>query len=81
MDIKILGSGCSKCITLEHRARQALVHLGRSDTDDTITKVTDFVDIASFGVMTTPALVVDEQVIVTGKVPSVTRLKTLLQDR
>lgn len=78
MDIKILGSGCSNCITLEERTRQALSDLGRTDTDDTVTKVTDFVDIASYGVMSTPALVVDERVILAGKLPSVSQLKTLL---
>jgi small redox-active disulfide protein 2 len=80
MDIKILGSGCSNCITLEQRTRQALTDLGRSDDDDRITKVTDFADIASYGVMSTPALVVDEQVLVAGKVLSVSQLKTLLQN-
>jgi small redox-active disulfide protein 2 len=80
MDIKILGSGCSNCITLEQRTRQALTDLGRSDDDDRITKVTDFADIASYGVMSTPALVVDEQVLVAGKVLSVSQLTTLLQD-
>lgn len=80
MDIKILGSGCSNCITLEQRTRQALTDLGRTETNDTITKVTDFVDIASYGVMSTPALVIDEQVVVAGKVPSVGQLKTLLQN-
>ncbi|HSJ35127.1 MAG TPA: thioredoxin family protein [Acidimicrobiia bacterium] len=78
MDIKILGSGCSNCITLEERTRQALADLGRTDTEDTVTKVTDFVDIASYGVMSTPALVVDEQVVLAGKLPSVSQLKTLL---
>jgi small redox-active disulfide protein 2 len=80
MDIKILGSGCSNCITLEQRTRQALSDLGRTDTDDTITKVTDFVDIASYGVMSTPALVIDEQVVVAGKMPSVTQLLQMLQN-
>lgn len=79
MDIKILGSGCPNCITLEHRARRALVDLGRDETDDSISKVTDFIDIASYGVMSTPALVVDEQVVLAGKVPTVTQLKALLQ--
>lgn len=78
MDIKILGSGCSNCITLEERTRRALSDLGRTDTDDTVTKVTDFVDIASYGVMSTPALVVDEQVVLAGKLPSVSQLTALL---
>lgn len=80
MDIKILGSGCSNCITLEERTRRALSDLGRTDTDDTVTKVTDFADIAAYGVMATPALVVDEQVVLSGKVPTVARLMSLLHD-
>lgn len=80
MDIKILGSGCSNCITLEQRTRQALSDLGRTATDDTVTKVTDFADIAAYGVMATPALVVDEQVVLSGKVPTVARLMSLLHD-
>jgi small redox-active disulfide protein 2 len=80
MDIKILGSGCSNCITLEQRTRQALSDLGRTGTDDTITKVTDFADIVSYGVMSTPALVIDEQVVVAGKMPSVTQLQEMLQN-
>lgn len=80
MDIKILGSGCSNCITLEQRTRQALTDLGRNDDDDRITKVTDFADIASYGVMSTPALVIDEQLVLAGKVPTVSRLMSLLQN-
>lgn len=80
MDIKILGSGCSNCITLEQRTRQALSDLGRTATDDTVTKVTDIADIAAYGVMATPALVVDEQVVLSGKVPTVARLMSLLHD-
>lgn len=76
MDIKILGSGCRNCVTLEQRTRQALADLGRDG--DTITKVTDFVDIASYGVMSTPALVIDEQVVSAGKMPSVSQLVTML---
>lgn len=76
MDIKILGSGCRNCATLEQRTRQALAELDRDG--DTITKVTDFVDIASYGVMSTPALVIDEQVVSAGKMPSVPQLVTML---
>lgn len=63
--IKILGSGCKKCNALEEAARQALAELGM---DDKIDHVTDFSKIASYGVMSTPALVVDGKVVSFGKV-------------
>lgn len=63
--VKVLGSGCSKCNALEAAAKEALAELGM---DTAIDHVTDFVEIASYGVMTTPALVVDEKVVSTGKV-------------
>jgi len=65
MVIKILGSGCKKCITLTENTKEALTALGR---EAQIIKVTDFVEIAAFGVMTTPALVIDEMVVSFGKV-------------
>lgn len=65
MLIKILGTGCKKCITLSDNTRVALAELGR---EAQIVKVTDFAEIAAFGVMSTPALVIDEQVVSAGKV-------------
>lgn len=63
--IKVLGSGCAKCNQLERAVFEALVQLGM---DTAIEHVTDFTKIAAYGVMTTPALVVDEKVISYGKV-------------
>ncbi len=68
MVIKVLGSGCKNCDRLEAVAREAVERLG---FDATIEHVRDFADIMSYGVMTTPALVVDEQVKLAGRVPSV----------
>lgn len=65
MLIKILGTGCKKCIALSDNTRAALAELGR---EAQIVKVTDFAEIAAFGVMSTPALVIDEQVVSAGKV-------------
>jgi len=65
MIIKILGSGCKKCITLAENTKEALAALGR---EAQIVKVTDFSEIAAFGVMSTPALVIDETVVSFGKV-------------
>lgn len=63
--IKILGSGCKKCNELETATHEALLSLGM---DDSIEHITDFAQIASYGVMTTPALVVDGKVVSYGKV-------------
>ncbi len=65
MTIKILGSGCKNCIALAENTKAALTQLG---IEAEIVKVTDFKDIAAYGVMSTPALVVDECVVSYGKV-------------
>lgn len=75
MIVKVLGSGCANCATLEKRTAEALEMLGLNSE---IEKVTDFADIASYGVMSTPALVVDDQLLLAGRVPSVDELQTLL---
>jgi small redox-active disulfide protein 2 len=76
MDVKVLGPGCRNCVTLEARTRDALDGLG---LDATIEKVTDPATIAGYGILSTPGLVVDGEVVVAGKVPSVRQLKTLLE--
>ena len=63
--VKVLGSGCAKCNALESAAKDALAELGM---DTTIDHVTDFTQIAAYGVMSTPALVVDGKVVSFGKV-------------
>jgi len=63
--VKVLGSGCAKCNALEAATKAALEQLGM---DTTIEHVTDFAKIAAYGVMTTPALVVDGKVVSYGKV-------------
>ncbi|WP_114520859.1 thioredoxin family protein [Altererythrobacter sp. ZODW24] len=68
MIIKILGSGCKKCITLEQNAKAAAEAMG---IQAEIIKVTDFVEMASYGVMSTPGLVIDEKLVSAGKVLSV----------
>ncbi len=74
--VKILGSGCAKCNQLEAAARDALEQLGM---DPAIDHVTDFARIAAYGVMTTPALVVDGKVVSTGKVLRAEEVVKLLQ--
>jgi small redox-active disulfide protein 2 len=73
--LQILGTGCAKCANLATAAEQAAKALG---LEYQLEKVTDLNRIMSFGVMMTPALVVDGQVKVAGRVPSVDDLKRLL---
>ena len=74
--IQILGSGCAKCNQLTDAAKAAADELG---LDYTLEKVTDMMRFADFGVMFTPAMVVDGEVKVAGKVPTHEALKTMLQ--
>lgn len=75
MEIKVLGTGCAKCKALEKATKEAVEKTGVSAT---VTKVEDIVEIMQFGVMTTPALVIDGEIVVKGKVPSVDELSKLL---
>ena len=74
--IKILGSGCAKCNQLEAATKAALEQLGMNTTVD---HVTDFSQIAAYGVMTTPALVVDGKVVSYGKVLKTEEVVKILQ--
>lgn len=73
--IQILGTGCPKCKKLLNNARQAADELG---IDYELIKVDDIKDIAAFGVMLTPALAIDGEVKLVGKVPSPEELKNIL---
>ena len=75
MDIKILGTGCKKCQQLETLTRHAVAE---PELDADIDKVTDPGEIAAWGVMATPALVVDDEVVLAGRVPTEQALATLL---
>ena len=75
MTIKVLGSGCANCKTLERRAREALQQL---NIPGTVEKVQDFEKIATYGIMRTPGLVIDEKVVSSGSVPTVEALKTII---
>ncbi len=76
MIIKVLGSGCKKCGLLEENARKAVAQLG---VEATIEKVTDMDDILSFGVMRTPALVVNDKVVLSGTIASPQKIAALLE--
>ncbi|MFA6677660.1 MAG: thioredoxin family protein [Bacteroidales bacterium] len=75
MEIKILGTGCSKCKALEESARVATKELG---LDAVITKVEDISEIMSYNVMRTPALLIDDKIISQGAVKSVKDMKKIL---
>jgi small redox-active disulfide protein 2 len=75
VEIKILGTGCAKCKTLDKITREVVEKNG---INANITKVEDIMEIMKYGVMSTPALVVDEKVLVKGRVPSSDEIKQLL---
>ncbi|MFW2514148.1 thioredoxin family protein [Demequina sp. SO4-13] len=78
MNIKILGPGCRNCVALERVTREAIADLGLTAE---VEKVTDYAAIASYGVMTTPGLVVDDVVVIAGRVPTASRVRELLAAR
>lgn len=78
MQIKILGPGCRNCVNLEKNTRKALERL---HTDAEVVKVTDYADIAAYGIMSTPGLVIDEEVVVSGRVPKTDEIADILQAR
>jgi len=75
-NIKILGAGCMRCQKLAEDTRRAASELG---LECQIEKITDIMEITRYGVMMTPALVVDNKVVLAGKTPSVNELKELLK--
>lgn len=76
MKIEILGTGCSKCTTLEETVKQAVAMSGKFAQ---IEKVEDIMKIMEYGVMSTPGLVIDGKVVSTGKVLSVTEIVELIK--
>lgn len=76
MNIKILGTGCPNCQLLEMNTKEAIKQMGK---EATIEKITEIQDIMSYGIMSTPALVVDEDVLVAGLVPSVADIKIKIE--
>ena len=76
MNIKILGSGCMNCKTLELRMVEAMKLLNITSV---IEKVTDYQQIATYGVMRTPGLVIDNKVVIQGRVPTVDQIQDILK--
>jgi len=78
MLIKILGSGCPNCKRLEENTKKAIADLNLQEA--IIEKITDMGLIMDYGIMSTPALVVDEQVLSYGRVPDVSEIKEMLNN-
>lgn len=78
MIVKVLGPGCRNCQRLEERTRDALSRLGLAAE---VEKVTDYGEIAAYGVLRTPGLVVDDEVVHSGSVPTTDHLVELLSAR
>ena len=78
MHIKVLGPGCANCVNLEKNTRAALASLGM---EASVEKVTDYADIAGYGIMRPPGLVVDEQVVLSGRVAKPAEIAQLLAGR
>ncbi len=76
ISIKILGTGCPKCKTLERTTREVVEENG---FDAEITKVEDIMDIMNYGVLSTPGLVINEKVAISGRMPSRDEIKTQIQ--
>lgn len=77
LNIKVLGSGCANCKTLENLCKEVITE---NNIDAKIEKVTELKDIMSYGVMSTPGLVVNGKVISTGKLPTKSALTILLMN-
>jgi small redox-active disulfide protein 2 len=77
MEIKVLGTGCPKCKTLEKHAGEAVSELG---IEAEIVKEEDILKIMSYGVMRTPGLVINEKVVASGKLLSVNEIKNLITE-
>ena len=75
MEIKVLGTGCSRCKSLEKITRKAVEEL---NLDATVEKVEDIQKIMEYAVMRTPALVINEKVVISGQVPKMAELKVLI---
>lgn len=75
MQIKVLGTGCARCRSLEKITQKAVEEL---NLDATVEKVEDIQKIMEYAIMRTPALVINDKVVLSGQVPKVTQIKDLL---
>jgi len=77
MEIKILGTGCAKCKTLEKITNEVVIE---NNFEVMISKVEDIMDIMNYGVIATPALVINEKVVLSGRIPSKDEIKKLINN-
>lgn len=77
MKILVLGTGCAKCGSLEKMTKDAVTEL---NIDAVIEKEEDIIKIMTYGVMSTPALVINETVVLSGKLPSKNELNKIISD-
>ncbi len=75
MEIKVLGTGCTKCKKLEQQIKETVAEMG---IEANIEKIEDIYKIMQYGVMRTPGLVINEKVVLTGRLPKLNELKELL---
>ncbi len=75
MVIKILGTGCARCKQLEETVHRAVDEMG---IDVTVEKVTEIADIMAYGLMSTPGLVIDEEIRLAGRVPKLDEVKSII---
>lgn len=76
MEIKVLGTGCPKCRQLEQTVKEAIKDM---ETKPTVVKEEDIIRIMNYGVMKTPALVINEKVVLSGRVPSVKEVVEIIE--
>lgn len=77
LEVKVLGSGCANCQRLERETRAAL---DEANIDYHLDKVTDYGDIAAYGVLSTPALVINEAVVSAGRIPARAKIVELARN-
>ncbi|HPE99317.1 MAG TPA: thioredoxin family protein [Bacteroidales bacterium] len=75
MEVKVLGTGCANCKNLEAAARKAVEELG---IEANVVKEEDIMKIMGYGILRTPGLVIDEKVVLSGRVPSVSEIKEII---
>ncbi len=77
LDIKVLGPGCANCKKVEEIARKAVAMLG---IQATVEKITDYADIMNYDILSTPGLVINGQVVCSGRIPAEAEVVTWLAD-